>query len=100
MAVGKLSEVWALVTKGAIAEAILGLTKLQENLRAPAECINTPTVRVRFKAARMKEESGVVGVRESHFRGLKRQVGQHMLDGFQGVSCSPFSTGGHVPQTN
>ncbi len=45
MAAGKLSEAWAAVTKGAVAEAILGLTKLQENLRAPVECIKTPTVR-------------------------------------------------------
>ena len=45
MASGKLSDAWASVTKGAIAEAMLGLTKLQEELRNPQECMKTPTVR-------------------------------------------------------
>ena len=44
MAGGKLTEAWASVTKSAIAEAILGLTKLPENLRTPTECIKTSTV--------------------------------------------------------
>ena len=44
MAGGKLTEAWASVTKSAIAEAILGLTKLPENLRTPPECIKTSTV--------------------------------------------------------
>ena len=46
MAGGKLTEAWASVTKSAIAEAILGLTKLPENLRTPTECIKTSTVRM------------------------------------------------------
>ena len=41
---GKLSEAWATVTKGAIAEAVLSLTKLDEARRQPAECIKTHTV--------------------------------------------------------
>uniref|UniRef100_T1JCF5 RCR-type E3 ubiquitin transferase n=1 Tax=Strigamia maritima TaxID=126957 RepID=T1JCF5_STRMM len=44
MAAGKLSESWASVTKGAVAENILNLTKLDENYRTPAECLKTPTV--------------------------------------------------------
>ncbi|XP_033631426.1 E3 ubiquitin-protein ligase MYCBP2-like isoform X2 [Asterias rubens] len=44
MSAGKLSEVWANVTKGAIAEAVLSLTKLDEAKRQPAECIKTHTL--------------------------------------------------------
>ncbi|XP_047115899.1 E3 ubiquitin-protein ligase highwire-like [Schistocerca piceifrons] len=44
MAAGKLSEAWADVTKGAVAENILNLTKLDENQRGPTECLHTPTL--------------------------------------------------------
>lgn len=44
MATGKLSEAWSAVTKAAIAEAILALTKLDEGLRIPQLCIKTPAV--------------------------------------------------------
>ena len=44
LAGGKLSEDWAQVTKSAVAEAILALTKMDDELRQPADCINTPTV--------------------------------------------------------
>ena len=41
---GKLSDVWANVTKAAIAEAILNLTKLDAKHRGPDVCPTTPTV--------------------------------------------------------
>ena len=41
---GCLSETWATVTKAAIAEAILALTKLDETVRVPQTCVKTPTV--------------------------------------------------------
>ncbi|XP_069130438.1 LOW QUALITY PROTEIN: E3 ubiquitin-protein ligase MYCBP2-like [Argopecten irradians] len=44
MGKGQLSETWATVTKAAIAEAILNLTKLDETHRAPETCIKTPTL--------------------------------------------------------
>ncbi|KAK6172343.1 hypothetical protein SNE40_016020 [Patella caerulea] len=44
MATGKFSDMWAVVTKAAIAEAILNLTKLDEVLRTPEMCIKTPTL--------------------------------------------------------
>ncbi|ESO93791.1 hypothetical protein LOTGIDRAFT_205644 [Lottia gigantea] len=44
MATGKFSDLWAVVTKAAIAEAILNLTKLDEELRAPEICLTTPTL--------------------------------------------------------
>ncbi|XP_064637403.1 E3 ubiquitin-protein ligase MYCBP2-like isoform X3 [Lineus longissimus] len=42
MSSGKLSDAWASVTKGAIAEAIVALTKLEEAYRSPNDCITTP----------------------------------------------------------
>lgn len=39
-----MSEVWATVTKSAIAENILNLTKLGEKHRDPMECLRTPTL--------------------------------------------------------
>ncbi|KAK6627348.1 hypothetical protein RUM44_009825 [Polyplax serrata] len=44
MSNGKLSEAWANVTKGAIAENIINLTKLDESQRGPSECLKTPTL--------------------------------------------------------
>ncbi|KAF6200677.1 hypothetical protein GE061_005120 [Apolygus lucorum] len=44
MAAGKLSEAWANVTKGAIAENILNLTRLSEAQRSSNECLRSPTL--------------------------------------------------------
>ncbi|XP_015122961.1 E3 ubiquitin-protein ligase MYCBP2 isoform X2 [Diachasma alloeum] len=44
MAAGKLSDAWASVTKAAIAENILNLTKLDEKIREPTECLKSPTM--------------------------------------------------------
>lgn len=44
MASGKLSDAWASVTKAAIAENILNLTRLDEKSRDPVECLRTPTL--------------------------------------------------------
>ncbi|XP_023712844.2 E3 ubiquitin-protein ligase MYCBP2 [Cryptotermes secundus] len=44
MAAGKLSEAWANVTKGAVAENILNLTKLEDSHRTPSDCLHTPTL--------------------------------------------------------
>ncbi|XP_015429888.1 PREDICTED: E3 ubiquitin-protein ligase MYCBP2-like [Dufourea novaeangliae] len=44
MASGKLSDAWASVTKAAIAENILNLTRLDEKSRDPTECLRTPTL--------------------------------------------------------
>lgn len=41
---GKLSEAWAHVTKSAIAEAILNLTRLDDKQRTPQACLRTPTL--------------------------------------------------------
>ncbi|XP_043286736.1 E3 ubiquitin-protein ligase MYCBP2 isoform X2 [Venturia canescens] len=44
MASGKLSDAWAAVTKAAIAENILNLTRLDEKSRDPTECLRTPAL--------------------------------------------------------
>ncbi|KAK0177727.1 hypothetical protein PV328_001747 [Microctonus aethiopoides] len=44
MAAGKLSDTWAQITKSAIAENILNLTRLDEKHRDPTECLRTPTL--------------------------------------------------------
>ncbi|XP_011315230.1 E3 ubiquitin-protein ligase MYCBP2 isoform X2 [Fopius arisanus] len=44
MASGKLSDAWASVTKAAIAENILNLTRLDEKIREPTECLKSPTI--------------------------------------------------------
>nr|CAD7199865.1 unnamed protein product [Timema douglasi] len=44
MAAGKLSEAWGNVTKGAIAENILNLTKLEDAHRSPSDCLHTSTL--------------------------------------------------------
>lgn len=44
MAAGKLSDSWAAVTKNAVAENIINLTRLSEEYRSPVECLRTPTL--------------------------------------------------------
>lgn len=44
MASGELNEAWASVTKAAIAENILNLTRLDDKSREPTECLKTPTL--------------------------------------------------------
>ncbi|XP_063248334.1 E3 ubiquitin-protein ligase MYCBP2 isoform X12 [Prinia subflava] len=41
MAAGHLSEAWSRVTKNAIAETIIALTKMEEEYRSPVRCIST-----------------------------------------------------------
>lgn len=42
---GHLSEAWSRVTKNAIAETIIALTKMEEEFRSPVRCIATTRVR-------------------------------------------------------
>ncbi|XP_024084698.1 E3 ubiquitin-protein ligase MYCBP2 isoform X3 [Cimex lectularius] len=44
MASGKLNESWAYVTKGAVAENILNLTRLNEAQRTSNDCLRNPTL--------------------------------------------------------
>lgn len=39
-----MSDVWANITKGAVAENILNLTCLSEEQRVPQACLKTPTL--------------------------------------------------------
>jgi len=44
MAQGKLSEAWSTITKAAIAECVLNMTKLSPDQRAPPQCVCTPSL--------------------------------------------------------
>ncbi|XP_055524898.1 E3 ubiquitin-protein ligase highwire isoform X3 [Wyeomyia smithii] len=44
MAHGKLSEKWSLITKAAIAECIINITRLSDVYRVPETCMTTPTL--------------------------------------------------------
>lgn len=44
MCQGKLGSAWTSVTKSAIAENIINLTKLPDELRSPSECLKKPTL--------------------------------------------------------
>lgn len=44
MSSGKLGDVWSQVTKAAIAESIINLTRLSEDRRVPDECLKCPTL--------------------------------------------------------
>ncbi|KAJ8666980.1 hypothetical protein QAD02_008642 [Eretmocerus hayati] len=44
MASGKLSDAWAVVTKAAIAENILNLTRMDDKNRDPTKCLRSPTL--------------------------------------------------------
>ncbi|XP_055389767.1 E3 ubiquitin-protein ligase highwire-like [Condylostylus longicornis] len=44
MTSGKLTEKWSLITKAAIAESVLNLTRLDEVFRNPENCIKTSTL--------------------------------------------------------
>uniref|UniRef100_A0ABM0LXG7 Probable E3 ubiquitin-protein ligase MYCBP2 n=1 Tax=Saccoglossus kowalevskii TaxID=10224 RepID=A0ABM0LXG7_SACKO len=44
MSLGLFSEAWSRVTKGAVAELLLALTKLEEGKRLPTECMKTHTM--------------------------------------------------------
>ena len=39
-----MSDAWATITKAAIAENILNLTRMDEKSRDPSECLHTPTL--------------------------------------------------------
>lgn len=45
---GHLSEAWSRVTKNAIAETIIALTKMEEEFRSPVRCVATTRVGVFF----------------------------------------------------
>ncbi|XP_058807986.1 E3 ubiquitin-protein ligase MYCBP2-like [Phymastichus coffea] len=44
MASGKLSDIWAAITKAAIAENILNLTRVEDKNRDPTKCLRSPTL--------------------------------------------------------
>ncbi|KAK2163193.1 hypothetical protein LSH36_84g08056 [Paralvinella palmiformis] len=67
LASGKLSESWAAVTKSAVAENILALTKLDETLRQSSECIKTPTLWLALASLCVLEKEHVARLSSGHW---------------------------------
>lgn len=67
MASGKLSEGWASVTKNAIAQNILNLTRLEEKYRTPTECIKTPTLWIALASLCVLEQEHAERLSSSHW---------------------------------
>ncbi|XP_052124547.1 E3 ubiquitin-protein ligase MYCBP2-like [Frankliniella occidentalis] len=73
MAAGKISDSWAEVTKGAIAESILNLTRLGETERAPTECLRTPTLWLALAALCVLDSDHVERLSSGEWRGADGQ---------------------------
>lgn len=56
---GLLSEKWAAVTKAAIAEAVLALTKMDEGRRSSTMCLQTPSLWLALAALCLLQEEHV-----------------------------------------
>ncbi|XP_013400127.1 E3 ubiquitin-protein ligase MYCBP2 [Lingula anatina] len=76
MASGQVSEAWGRVTKGAVAENILNLTKMGENLRVPAECIKTPTLWLALASLCVLDHDHVVSLSSGQWISPDGQQGQ------------------------
>lgn len=50
---------WSSVTKAGIAEAVLGLTRLDEQRRKPPDCLQTPTLWLTLAALCLLEDEHV-----------------------------------------
>lgn len=64
---GKLTQAWATVTKNAIAQNILNLTKLDEKYRNPTECIKTPTLWIALASLCVLDKEHVEKLSSSHW---------------------------------
>ena len=64
---GKLTQAWATVTKNAIAQIILNLTKLDEKYRNPTECIKTPTLWIALASLCVLDKEHVEKLSSSHW---------------------------------
>lgn len=63
-----MSEVWALVTKGAIAENIINLTKLSDSQRVPSECLRCPTLWLALASLCVLDNAHVEGLSSTQWR--------------------------------
>ncbi|KAI1288150.1 E3 ubiquitin-protein ligase MYCBP2 [Halotydeus destructor] len=67
MASGKLGDGWATVTKNAIAENIINLTKLPDHLRVPADCLKTPTLWLALSSLCVLDQNHAEKLSSSHW---------------------------------
>lgn len=67
MSAGKLSDSWAVVTKNAIAQNILNLTRINEKYRTPNECIKTPTLWIALASLCVLEVEHAERLSSSHW---------------------------------
>lgn len=67
MTSGKLNDFWATVTKNAIAQNILNLTRLEESSRNPNECIKTPTLWIALASLCVLEPEHAERLSSSHW---------------------------------
>ncbi|CAL4142860.1 unnamed protein product, partial [Meganyctiphanes norvegica] len=69
MTLGKISESWARVSKGAIAENIVNLTRLSENQRdSAASCMSTPTLWIALASLCVLHPDHVDALSSQHWR--------------------------------
>jgi E3 ubiquitin-protein ligase MYCBP2 len=69
MTVGKLSEDWAVITKSAIAENILNLTRLEERHRDPSECLKFPVLWLSLASLCVLDKDHVEGLSSGEWTG-------------------------------
>ncbi|XP_070552183.1 E3 ubiquitin-protein ligase MYCBP2-like isoform X2 [Ptychodera flava] len=77
MSAGLLSNEWCDVTKGAVAEAVLALTKLEENKRVPTECMKTHTIWLSLASLCVLDEDHVDRLSSGHWIGSEGHQSKH-----------------------
>jgi E3 ubiquitin-protein ligase MYCBP2 len=75
-----LSEVWSAVTKAGIAEAVLALTKLDEDRRSSLDCLQTPSVWLTLAALCLLQDEHVERLSSTQWaRGAVNKVNYLLL---------------------
>jgi hypothetical protein len=94
-----LSEVWSAVTKAGIAEAVLALTKLDEDRRSSLDCLQTPSVWLTLAALCLLQDEHVERLSSTQWaRGAVNKVNYllltsvHVSEFFLSVSRSVTTT--------
>ncbi|EDL00496.1 pam, highwire, rpm 1, isoform CRA_a [Mus musculus] len=91
MAAGHLSEAWSRVTKNAIAETIIALTKMEEEFRSPVRCIATTRLWLALASLCVLDQDHVDRLSSGRWMGKDGQQKQMVR---LGVCCEnlPFFT--------
>ncbi|RWS17339.1 E3 ubiquitin-protein ligase MYCBP2-like isoform X4 [Dinothrombium tinctorium] len=67
MAVGKLGEQWASITRNATADSIINLTRMTEKYRYPHECMKTPTLWLALASLCVLDQENAERLSSSHW---------------------------------